>query len=94
MADPLIVLCPIAGTGWTKVATNVTSGIIHLFDGKDQAWYQTYVTTGGTAPTDLSKAVKFGKDSLSGETEDISFAAGADVYLKPSQKDGSVRVDL
>lgn len=87
MADPVIVACP-ADT-WTKVATNQTSGFVHIKTGYNRDWNQTYRDTGGSAPTDLSDAVKFLKP-----TEVINASAGIDVYVMPVGGAGSVRVDL
>lgn len=92
MADPAIVACT-AGA-WTKIATNVTGGTVHLLTGVSQPWLQTYRDTGGAAPTLRSEGIEFGKDSLSGETEAISASAGIDVYLWPDDSNGTVRVDL
>jgi hypothetical protein len=86
MADPVIVACP--KDAWTKVATNVTNGQVHKLDVK--AFYlRQYVDTGGSAPTDLTKAIRFDNESLP-----LSFSGGADVYLYCKRFAGSVRVDL
>lgn len=92
MADPVIVAC--AANAWTKAATAVQSGFIHLQDGVDQIWYQTYKDTGEAPPADLATAQIFGKDTKSGLTEDIGASVPIDVYVYPTQKAGSVRVDL
>lgn len=92
MADPVTVACT-AGQ-WTKVATNVTGGIVHLLTGVTQLWLQTYRLTGVAAPTLKSEGIPFGKDSISKETESISASAAIDVYVWPTQSNGSVRVDL
>jgi len=92
MAAPVIVAC--TKEAWTKVATATQSGLIHLKTGVDQVWLQTYVLTGASAPSDDSTAVIFGKDSISGETEEIGASAPSDVYVYPTKKDGSVRVEL
>ena len=85
MANPVLVVCP-AGA-WTKVATNVTTGYIHVLDNSPSAYYQTYRTTGGAAPTDLTEAVKF-----DGSME-IKSSVGIDVYVWANGDIGSVRVD-
>ena len=92
MADPVIVPCP--GGAWTKVATAVQSGIIHLQEAVEQSWYQTYRDTGGTPPSGLTEILPFGKDSKSGQTEEINASVPIDVYVYPSKRAGSVRVDL
>ena len=86
MADPVIVACP--AEVWTKVATNVTAGLIHIKDNFGQ-WQQTYVDTGNPAPTGLTKGVKF-----TNPTMEISSSVGIDVYVMPQGSAGSVRVDL
>jgi len=88
MADPVIVPCT-AGV-WTKVATNVTAGLIHIKDNFSE-WQQTYKDTGGAAPTngDYSTSVAFVNPTM-----EISASAGIDVYLDPRKTAGSVRVDL
>ena len=85
MSDPVIVACP--ANEWTKVATNKTSGVVHIKDDTPSAYYQTYRDTTGTAPTDLTEAIPINK-SLQ-----ISAAAGIDVYVWPVGVAGSVRVD-
>ena len=92
MADPEIIPCPFGV--WTKVATAVQSGVIHLQEGVEQKWYQTYRETGGSAPSDLTEIIPFGIDSESRLTEEINANTPIDVYIRPSKKDGLVRVDL
>lgn len=92
MANPVIVPC--TGKAWTKIATNVTSGIVHLQKAVEQSWYQTYRDTGDSAPSGLAEIIPFGKDSKTGQTEVIDSAIGIDVYVYPSKRDGEVRVDL
>jgi hypothetical protein len=86
MADPVIVPCPVGA--WTKVATNVTTGVIHILKTDPDAYFQTYRVTAGAAPTLDSEAVPF-KDSLQ-----ISASAGIDVYVWCKGVAGSVRADL
>lgn len=86
MADPAVVDCP-KGV-WTKVATNVTTGLVHILKTDPSAYYQTYRDTGGAAPADLSDAVPFDSPLQ------ISASAGIDVYVQPNGEDGSVRVGL
>jgi len=88
MANPVTVACP-AGQ-WTKVATNQTSGLVHIMNIEPDAYYQTYRDTGGAAPTDLSDAVVFGKTAPLA----ISASAGIDVYIWCVGAAGKVRVDL
>ena len=86
MADPVVVTCP--KDVWTKVATNVTTGLIHILKTDPDAYYQTYRDTGGAAPVDLSDAVPFDSPLQ------ISASAGIDVYIQPNGEDGIVRVGL
>jgi hypothetical protein len=91
MADPSIV--PVVGNNFTKVATNVTSGQIHILDTSPYYVY-TYRMNGQPAPTypaDLDECTDFVGKSMS-----ISAAAAIDVYLATAKDDGggSVRVDL
>lgn len=87
MADPAITAL-VADT-WTKVATNVTGGLIHILDNTPKAYIHTYRDTGGLAPTTTVEAVGF-----TGVTEEISASAGIDVYIMAVGAAGSVRVDL
>lgn len=86
MADPVVVAC--AKDAWTKVATNVTTGVVHIKDVGPDAYYQTYRDTAGGAPTNLNDAIPFDTPLA------ISASAGIDVYIQPAGKAGSVRVDL
>jgi hypothetical protein len=86
MADPVLTACP-QGV-WTKVATNVTTGMIHVISLKPNKYHQTYRDTTGVAPTTLDEGVPF-EGSLQ-----ISAAAGIDVYVWATGDDGNVRVDL
>ena len=86
MADPAVVACP--KDVWTKVATNVTSGAVHVLDTAPNVYKQTYRDTGGAAPSDDTDAV-----NLIRPTDIISASSGIDVYIKPVGVAGSVRVD-
>lgn len=85
MANPVLTDCP-AGQ-WTKVATNVTAGVIHIVSYDPEKYLQTYRDTAGVAPTTIAEGVWF-KDQL-----DIAASAGIDVYIWPINKAGKVRVD-
>lgn len=87
MADPVIVACP--ADAWTKVATNVTSGQVHIKNYNPANYLQTYRDTGGTAPTDPEEGVQ-----VSGQSIPIAATAGIDVYIMAQGAVGSVRVDL
>lgn len=85
MADPVVVSLT-AGV-WTKIATDVTSGMVHPLS--DVGVYaQTYRDTGGVAPTGTEEGVVFLASTP------IEASAGIDVYVRCSQAGGKVRVDL
>ena len=86
MASPVVIACP--KDTWTKVATGVTTGVVHILKIDPDKYHQTYRDTTGAAPTDLSDAVPFDTPLQ------MSAAAAIDVYIRPSGADGSVRVDL
>ena len=86
MADPNVVACP--ADVWTPVATNQTTGVVHILNEDPDKYLQTYRDTGGAVPTDLSDAAPFDTPLI------ISASAGIDVYIQPVNKAGSVRVDL
>ena len=86
MADPVITACPVDVC--TLVATNQTSGVIHILKTYPDKYLQTYRDTTNPAPTLISEGVPF-KNSLQ-----ISASAGIDVYVWCRGKAGSVRVDL
>lgn len=88
MADPVIVPCP--ADVWTKVATNVTAGQVHIKDTRPGDYLQTYRMTGGAAPDagDPSEGAK-----ITGPFALIEATAGIDVYIMPLGAAGSVRVD-
>lgn len=89
MADPVIVPC--AADVWTKVATNVTTGQVHIKDTAPGTYLQTYRMTGGAAPAagDPSEGVQ-----INGPSVPIEATAGIDVYIMPRGADGAVRVDV
>jgi len=87
MANPTNVTC--TADTWTKVATNVVTGVIWKKDSSPD-YLQTYRETGGDAPTNLDDAVK----TLEGNSEFISSSDPIDVYIYAVGDDGLVRVDL
>jgi hypothetical protein len=91
MATPTFVDLP-ADT-WTKIATNVTTGQVHLVDTSPNVIRSTYIQpTGGAEPADNpALGVPVFED---GNTEPISFSSGADVYLRPEGEASRVRVDI
>ena len=73
---------------WTKVATAVRTGVIWLSD-VTPTYKQTYVPTGGAAPTDDSLAIQF-VDCYACISSDDPI----DVYIKSVSVAGEVRVDV
>lgn len=88
VANPAIIAC--AKDAWTKIATNVTGGLVHN-KGSQATYFQTYRLTGQAAPTNLTDAVPLFATS---HTETISSSAAIDVYVFCKRAAGSVRVDL
>lgn len=85
MADPVIVAC--AAGAWTKIATAVTIGQVHVKD-TDAAYLHTYRMTGQPAPVAQSEGVAFTGSVPIESVDDI------DVYVWAAGAAGSVRVDL
>lgn len=85
MPNPAIVA--LTAGQWNLVATNVTTGIIHILDTSTQ-YQQTYRLTGGVAPTLQSEGAAFEWPGIP-----ISSDAAIDVYVWPD-KNVNVRVDL
>ena len=79
-----------AADTWVKVATGVTSAVIHKLSVAPSLYKQTYVPTTDPAPTDDDNAVlAFGScDSFIFSDSDES-----DIYIKAVKNDGSVRTD-
>lgn len=78
---------------WTKIATNVTQGQVHLVGTKPNVIRETYIQpTGGAAPANnAALGVPVFEEST---TEAMNFTAGADVYLRPEGEASRVRVDV
>lgn len=87
MANPAVVAC--TKDAWTKVATNVTAGQVHILSKAPSQYAHTYRLTGEAAPTTLTEAVVMSQTSLP-----ISAAAAIDVYVYAYGAAGSVRVDV
>jgi hypothetical protein len=87
MADPLVIAIP--ENTWTKVATNVTNGMVHLLTASRGIYLQTYRLTGEAAPTLVSEGVRI----FDNEAE-ISSESSIDVYIYCQGEAGSVRVDI
>jgi len=78
---------------WTKIATDVVQGQVHLVDNGPNVIRSTYIQpTGDPAPADLAT---LGVPVFEGvSAENIHFKAGADVYLRPEGEASRVRVDV
>lgn len=91
MADPSFVNIP--NGVWTKILTNVTSGIIWKIT--ETEYIYTYRMTGNPAPTLESDGVRIFKDDDESDNQvSLSANAGIDIYLWAKNKDGRVRVDV
>lgn len=89
MANPILVDC--SQGEWTKVATNVTTGQVHRINKKPSMYLQTYRMTGNDSPTARTEGIPL---FINSESEEISAAAGIDVYVMAIGNDGQVRVDV
>jgi hypothetical protein len=87
MANPAVTAC--TKDAWTKVATNVTAGQVHILSNAPNQYSHTYRLTGEAAPTTIAEAVVMSEVSLP-----ISAAAAIDVYVYAHGAAGSVRVDV
>jgi len=87
MANPVIVNCP--KDVWTKVATGISTGVIHMVSNKPREYKYTYRDTGGTAPTTRTNEEVRVVNRLV-----INSANLVDVYIMPISDDGVVRCDL
>jgi hypothetical protein len=75
---------------WVKVATAVTSAVIHKLGLSPNVYKQTYVATGASAPANDNNAVL-----AFGCSDSFVFAdsTSSDIYIKAVGVDGSVRTD-
>ena len=91
MAIPVFVDLP--KDTWTKIATNINQGQMHLVDTSPNVMRYTYIQpTGAAAPADNDA---LGIPVFEGiTTQSLSFSVGADVYLRPYGEVSRVRVDL
>lgn len=85
MANPVFKDCP--KNVWTKVATAVTQGVVHIVDGQ-ASYLQTYRETGGAVPTARTEGV-----SIVPPGERIGAPVAVDVYVYCTGHAGRVRVD-
>jgi hypothetical protein len=89
MAAPVTVTC--TADTWVKVATGVTSAVIHRISTAPNVYKMTYVATAAAAPTDDSLAALMFSDSPN--EEKFSNSASSDIYVKAVKVAGEVRVD-
>lgn len=75
---------------WVKVATNVTSAIIHKLSLSPNVYKQTYVNTGAAAPANDNNAILAFGDS---DEYVFSDSTASDIYIKAVGVAGSVRTD-
>jgi hypothetical protein len=79
-----------AADTWVRVATAVTSAVIHKLNVLPGVYKQTYVNTAASAPTnDDNAVVAFG----AADSFVFSDSTSSDIYIKAVGKTGSVRVD-
>jgi hypothetical protein len=90
MANPIKVDVP--KNTWTKVATNVTAGVIKIRDYQSSDYFSTYRMTGNPAPT--GDQTETTSTQIKSPEMIISATAGIDVYLYCYEKDGSVVVAI
>jgi hypothetical protein len=98
MENPQIIACP--KETWTKVATEVTTGIItkdkwvNTADKKrslELSYWATYRVTGDPAPS----ANNSNEGDVIGEVgADISATEPIDVYIYCTGEDGSIKISL
>jgi hypothetical protein len=88
MASPSIVSCP-AGA-WTKVADNVTAGVVYVFSNEPQ-YLHTWRDHGDPAPTLITEGVGM-NEGIEGNR--IEMDRAIDVYVWCVGAAGSVRVDV
>ena len=91
MASPTIVTLP--PNRWTLVASNVNTGIIDRDRRQDKIdrreIYQTYRTTGESAPQTLDEAVLWDSEQAA-----ISATVAIDVYMYSAGQEAKVRVSI
>lgn len=91
MATPVFISLP--KDVFTKIATGITQGQVHLVDNSPNSIVSTYIQpTGAAAPANTAA---LGVPAFDGViSEDMNFTAAADVYLMPVGEASRVRVDL
>lgn len=76
---------------WTKVASNVTAGIIKRIDKSPTVYLETYRMNDDPVPTSADEGVPC---FINSDSEIIEASAGIDVYIFTRGANGEVRVDL
>jgi hypothetical protein len=89
MAAPVVVVC--AKNTWEKVATGVTSAVLHRISIAPHLYKMTYVDTEDPSPTDDSLAALMFSDSPN--EEEFNSSDLSDIYVKAVGAAGLVRVD-
>jgi hypothetical protein len=89
MANPETI--SLTADTWEMVARNVTSGQVKKLDTRPNMYLETYRMTGDDGPIDLSEGVPC---FIGRYNEEISAAAGIDVYMMAVGHNGKVRVDI
>jgi len=90
MADPVYPVTAGAHQ-WTKIVTNVVSGIIRRKDTTSGLILQTYRMTGEAAPTDPAEGVPLFQEYTN--FEKISAPAAIDIYVYPTAGNAVFRID-
>jgi len=86
MANPVLVACP-AGQ-WTKVATALQDGKVHITNNDPDKYTYTYRDTGAAAPTLFTEAAPMPA------ALEFNLTDGIDVYVWPIGAAGQVRADV
>lgn len=88
MANPINVTCP--KDIWTKVASNITSGVVKIIDTRPNLYLETYRINADPSPAnnDGANPVDSNRELI------IQSSLSIDIYIQPVGADGEVRVDI
>lgn len=78
---------------WTKIATNVTTGNVYNMSATTN-YLQTFRLTDEAAPINNDDAVRAFTNRNDNLWDNISSSDPIDVYLKPLEQDGKIRLDI
>jgi len=93
MADPVFTNVPV--DTWVKVATNVTTGQIHILEPTNDNWFQTVRDTGNAAPTIAPGPNQETPEvKLKFQSTKIDSSVAIDVYVSVKGSAGRIRADL